>query len=507
MQTHTQSSRTRTIKAGASGASALMLILFSIHAHAIDVTVQTTDCEGATGFTSFESTRLVKIQDAVCVDPTNPSGKLQQVLLRSDGSVTQFEVVTVTKEESKSIIGQIRQVKDAELENLTRPDVIVERKEVTQILQPRTSPTRSSTSRTTEPGSPPLIEVSDPPVSGTRSLTNIITDPGLSQRLVVGRVRAAGGVASLTVNGQAQQVSESGLFKANIEVSKDRTPVTIVAVDQQGQSSSVEFRLVRAQPDTKITTADAGRFGRYHALIIANSQYSALDDLVTPANDGNAIADILTNQYGFNVTKLFDATRYDMLTALNNLRRELNDNDNLLIYFAGHGAFDKANNRGHWLPTDAEHDSTANWVSTIDITDIVNAMSAKHVLVVADSCYSGALTRAENTELDPGMSEQLRDKWLTAVAQTRSRHLLTSGGVKPIVDDGGNGHSVFANALIEVLRDGTGIIESSTIYRRVKDLVATRSQELQLSQTPNYAKLKRTGHEFGEFLLVAHSDQ
>ena len=138
----------------------------------------------------------------------------------------------------------------------------------------------------------------------------------------------------------------------------------------------------------------------------------------------------------------------------------------------------------------------------IRVTDVVNAMSAKHVLVVADSCYSGALTRSENTELDPGMSDDLRARWLQAMAKTRSRHLLTSGGVKPIVDDGGNGHSVFANALIEVLSDGGGIIESSVLYRRVKELVSMRAQELQLEQTPNYAKLKRTGHEFGEFLLI-----
>jgi uncharacterized caspase-like protein len=239
--------------------------------------------------------------------------------------------------------------------------------------------------------------------------------------------------------------------------------------------------------------------------VVANNQYQHLDDLATPENDATVIARILRERYGFEVTTLYDATRYDLLSGLNDMRRRLTENDNLLIYFAGHGAYDKANNRGHWLPVDAEHDSTANWVSTIDITDLVNGMSARHVLVVADSCYSGALSRTAQTDLDPGMTDELRLRWLKAIARTRSRHVLTSGGLAPVPDDGGNGHSIFANALIEVLDRGEGVIESSAVFREVKQRVEDRAEALQVDQTPDYAQLKRTGHEYGEFVLVARA--
>ena len=73
-----------------------------------------------------------------------------------------------------------------------------------------------------------------------------------------------------------------------------------------------------------------------------------------------------------------------------------------------------------------------------------------------------------------------------------------------MVDDGGNGHSVFANAFIEVLSRGVGIIESSTVYQEVNALVKERTKALALDQNPRYAELKRTGHEFGEFLLVSN---
>ena len=202
------------------------------------------------------------------------------------------------------------------------------------------------------------------------------------------------------------------------------------------------------------------------------------------------------------MTKLYDADRYEVLTALNGLRRDLTDGDNLLIYYAGHGEYDKVNNRGHWLPVDAESDSTANWIATTEITDTLNAMSTKHVLVVADSCYSGSLTRSTLTQLDPGMSENARNEWLRTIAATRSRYVLTSGGVKPVLDDSGNGHSVFATAFIDVLRESDGVLEGTRLYRAVRERVETRARELNVDQSPQYSPLKQTGHEYGEFLLV-----
>ena len=482
------------------------LVLASHAAFAVNVTVETTDCNGGTGVASFESSRLAKIQDAVCADPTDPEVKLQQVLLHSQRG-SSYEVLTVTRSGRQNIMDQINNISGAELRNLERPDVLIEQREVLNQTAPRasSSATRGNPSVSESEGVPPEIEISDPPISRVRSQTSIITSPGLNERSVVGRVRSSRQIVSLTVNGNAEQLSDQGVFVASVPLREERTPVSVIAVDENGSSSSVDFVLVRSAPAPEVGSQATApnEFGAYHALVIANADYANLDDLVTPLNDGQVIAGVLAQVYGFEVTKLFNASRYEMMSALNNLRRELTENDNLLIYFAGHGAFDEANKRGHWLPVDAEHNSTANWVSTIDITDIVNAMSARHILVVADSCYSGALTRSEHITLDPGMSDDLRQRWLRTVAKTRSRHLLTSGGIKPVVDDGGNGHSVFANALIEVLSHASGIVESSAVYERVNALVAERARALHLEQTPRYAQLKRTGHEYGEFLLVA----
>lgn len=468
-----------------------------------EVTAQTMECSGDIGFTSFDSRDLYKIQPGECSDP-NTGNKLQQVLLKSRGGLVNYEVLWVTQEEARNILTQITEIKNAKLERLTRPNIVIEKKSV--IKQEAAPVVRApvSATRGDQPG--PEINVIDPPVSNTRSISNIITPAGVDSRLVVGRIDAPAGLLSLTINGQPQDVDEQGMFKAKVSVSQSKTPVKLVAVDKQGKQNSLEFRLLpemlAESASTDTDASDTSIFGNYHALVIANNQYEKLDDLSTPINDADAISDVLKQRYGFSVTRLNNATRYEMLSALNKLRRELTEKDNLLLYYAGHGEYDKTNVRGHWLPIDAERDSSANWVSTVAITDIINAMSAKHVLVVADSCYSGALTRSASTELDPGMSDDLRAKWLRAIAKTRSRYVLTSGGVKPVLDDGGNGHSMFANALLNTLQENRGVLEGSKLYRDVKTRVQVRAEELRVEQSPQYAKLKRTGHEFGEFLLV-----
>lgn len=475
----------------------------------IEITVQTTDCSGDTGFSSFSSRDLYKIQAADCSDPNEPGKKLQQVLLKSSSGLSRYDVLWVTEDEARGIMQQIKEARGAKLKRLARPEVLIREETVIRHERPPARDDYRSGAGTSAGAvrgelAGPAINIIDPPIANTRSVTNVITPAGAGGRLVVGRVEAPAGLLSLTVNGRPETVDSQGLFKVTVPVSKSKTPVSVVAVDKQGKRSTVEFRLLpeALQEEPPGKTPDAGVFGKYYALVIASNRYEKLDDLVTPINDAEAIAGILKEKYGFTVTKLYDATRYELLSALNAMRRDLTEKDNLLIYYAGHGEYDKANNRGHWLPVDAERDSTANWVSTVAITDIINAMSAKHVLVVADSCYSGALTRSAGTELDPGMSEEVRMKWLRVIAKTRSRYVLTSGGVKPVLDDGGNGHSIFANALIKALRENQGVLEGSKLYRQIKSQIMARAEELNVEQVPRYAKLKRTGHEYGEFLLV-----
>jgi hypothetical protein len=234
--------------------------------------------------------------------------------------------------------------------------------------------------------------------------------------------------------------------------------------------------------------------GRYHALVIGNNNYKSLPKLKTAVGDAQSVAKVLMEKYGFQVTVLTDATRYQILTALAKLRSTLKLDDNLLVYYAGHGVLDEGADAGYWLPVDAENDNPANWVSTTDLTNSMRAMDSRHVMIVADSCYSGTLLRGVATA---PRADTDRKVWLKRMVEKRSRTALTSGGLEPVTDGGGSGHSVFTKAFLDALIENAEAIDGQALFAMVR-----RPVVLNADQTPAYADIRSAGHDGGDFILV-----
>ena len=171
-------------------------------------------------------------------------------------------------------------------------------------------------------------------------------------------------------------------------------------------------------------------------------------------------------------------------------RHILKENDNFLIYYAGHGYFDRDVNRGYWLPINADTDTSAEWISNADIPDKLKAIKAKHIIIIADSCYSGTLIR--------GIKVVSKDSdYLFRMASKKARTVLTSGGVEPVLDSAGGKHSVFAKALLEALENNTGVMDGTTLFTRIR-----RPVMLNAKQTPQYFDIRFAGHEGGDFLFL-----
>ena len=232
-------------------------------------------------------------------------------------------------------------------------------------------------------------------------------------------------------------------------------------------------------------------FGSYHALVIGNNNYQNLPKLHTAINDARSMADVLEAKYGYEVELLLDATRSEIFKAIYAYRRRLTGHDNLLIYYAGHGWLDKEADEGYWLPVDAERQDPANWISNSSITSSLRAMKAKHVLVVADSCYSGKLARGIKISL--GSSD-----YYQRISMKKARTVMASGGLEPVADNGGKGnHSVFASALIEALNENQGILDATLLFSKIRRPVMVNAD-----QTPEYSDIRKAGHDGGDFLFV-----
>ncbi len=356
----------------------------------------------------------------------------------------------------------------------------------------------------------PTLSMIEPKLQLTRGIAVVAVSRDITSRQVTGRVDAPLGLMTLTVNGESQQVNERGIFSTSVPLKAVKTNVEIIAIDTTGKESRVDFELSAGQDlsasnstqSPKPAQDEGPRFGNYYALIIGNSKYQYLPDLKTPKNDVMDVAKILEDNYGFQNTILLDVGRNEIISAMNEFRKTLTSDDNFLIYYAGHGGLDEVNNRGHWLPTDAEPDNPANWLNNTVVTDFLNLTNAKQILVVADSCYSGSLTRSALMNLQGGMTEQEYKKYLSVLSRKKARTALTSGGLKPVLDAGGGKHSIFSQALLESLDNNKEILEGQRLYREVLARVSNRASNINFEQEPEYAPINFSGHEGGDFLFV-----
>ena len=304
--------------------------------------------------------------------------------------------------------------------------------------------------------------------------------------------------AAVTKLEQEVKDRQAGLAAKDDEIKRLKDQLASIETEPKSRAPT-PTNTMRPLPPVAIPVIE---FGRYHALVIGINNYRRLPKLETPINDAKEVAQILQSEYGFEVTTLLDPDRYQILSALNQLRQSLIDKDNLLIYYAGHGVLDSVNQRGNWLPVDAEPDSSANWISNVQVTDILNAMAARQILVVADSCYSGTLTRDVTTALGHARDDVERVKWYKIMISRPSRVALTSGGLEPVLDSSGGKHSLFAQLFLQALRKNSDAMATQELYQQIEPVVATRTAELKIHQVPEYAPIKMAGHEAGDFVFV-----
>jgi len=345
-------------------------------------------------------------------------------------------------------------------------------------------------------GDDPRIEMIDPKIKLTRGIQAQIKTRSGASRTIVGKVIATYGLESFTVNGIDEKLNESGIFKFKKNVQASDVPIRLVVVDNKGNSTVLEMVL---SPEGKVpeNIADEGpdlNFGEYHALIIGNNEYvnPSWQDLKTPTYDASVVDKVLREQYGFKTKVLKNATRSQILHVFSEYQKELDANDNLLIYYAGHGQIDQEDNRGFWIPVDGGgNDRRLNWISNLIIADYLSSIQSKHILVIADSCYSGMLTRGVMG------SAKISKEAMRAMLKKKSRTALTSGDIQPVLDGGGGKHSIFAKALIDTLDANKSILAGENLYSKVYESVT-----LKVEQLPQYAPIRFAGHQAGDFLFV-----
>jgi uncharacterized caspase-like protein len=235
--------------------------------------------------------------------------------------------------------------------------------------------------------------------------------------------------------------------------------------------------------------AQIAGLGKFYAVVIGENAYGKFEALPTAVNDARAVAQLLEQRYGFKVTRLENAENKDILAALNATGKQMTDRDNLIIFYAGHGAL--RNEKGYWQPVDADFDMT-NWISPANIKDVMLDHPSRRTLIIADSCYSGALVHGTPPVSSPSAD---RDK--------HARIVISSGGDAPVIDSADGQHSIFTHALLEVLNSPEHkITDVQSLFARIRERVIDSARRAGREQNPQLSAIAEVGDEGGTFFFV-----
>ncbi|MCU0358200.1 MAG: caspase family protein [Cyclobacteriaceae bacterium] len=232
--------------------------------------------------------------------------------------------------------------------------------------------------------------------------------------------------------------------------------------------------------------------GKYYALIIGVSDYQNYKlNLYRPSLDAQKLHTIITTTYSFeneNVTLLLNPTRQEILTSLYNLRRQLNKEDNLLIFYAGHGMYDEEAGQGYWWPKDADSENPSNWLSNSDLRDQIRGIKALHILLIADACFSGGIFRTRSAE-----KIQTADIDIISLYKLPSRRAITSGTLTTVPDN-----SVFFDYLCKSLETNSNqFLGSQVLFNSFRLNVINNT-----FQVPQEGVISETGDEGGDFIFI-----
>ena len=256
-------------------------------------------------------------------------------------------------------------------------------------------------------------------------------------------------------------------------------PVTTIAKNEEELAITLEGLGITKLP-------------KYHALIVGVSEYqnsgAGLPNLDMPAKDAEKLYNVLTQRYAFepdNVTLLKNPTREEIINNFDRLAETVGEKDNLLIFYAGHGYYDKAKDFGYWLPSDAKTTSRSAWIANSQIKDYIGAIKSKHTLLITDACFGGSIfkTRAVSTMIIR-FNEVYRDN---------SRKALTSGNLTEVPDK-----SIFLKYLLKSLDENNDLfLSASALFSRIYEPILNNAPT-----TPQFGIVQGAGDEGGDFVFI-----
>ncbi len=311
---------------------------------------------------------------------------------------------------------------------------------------------------------------------------------------IEGTVKDTDGIKSMMINRFAVNIAMDGSFSKEIPLISGENQVVFKVIDNNDMEFTKSYTLV-SEASAAVASAEEITVGDYYALLIGINEYDdpQIVDLDRPVQDAELLANVLTDQYTFepgNVMLLKDASRADIIDALDNLRKKITPNDNLLLFYAGHGLWDEEGEIGYWIPSDGSKSSTAGYFRNSTLTDLIGAIKSKHTLLLADACFSGAIFKSRRAFFDADVA-------VNKLYELPSRKAMTSGTLTEVPD-----RSAFLEYLNKRLNSNSQkYMTASRLFTNIRETVINNSDVI-----PQYGTIQKVGDEGGEFIFIRRTN-
>jgi uncharacterized caspase-like protein len=239
--------------------------------------------------------------------------------------------------------------------------------------------------------------------------------------------------------------------------------------------------------------------GNQWLFVIGINTYIDWPRLNSAVNDAKTVRNVLLDRYHFDqhhLIELYDeeATRSNILAKLRYLANRVGPDDSIVIFYSGHGHLDSITNEGSWIPVESSREDISAWISNYDIKSYlkIDAIKAKHILLISDSCFSGDFFRGHKGKLP-----DVNDKVIKKAYELSSRQAITSGGLEPVVDAGFEDNSIFTYFLAKSLSENNKpFLIPSEFFPDIKAGVVENAEQL-----PRFGTIKNTGGQQGGELV------
>jgi len=328
----------------------------------------------------------------------------------------------------------------------------------------------------------PLIYISEPAnlASGTVTFSESLLK-------IVGSAIDESGIHMIKLNGRETKINENGNFVMYMPLQMGDNFVTIEVQDINDNTTVKRFTVKRKNLDgEEYDPVDA----KNYLFIVGINRYQYWPQLFNAVRDAEDVLNTLVSMYDFsfsNVKMLLDeqASLNNIYVELTKYVEQIGPQDNLVVYYSGHGHYDQLLNEGYWVPFDAKVDAPGEYLSNSNLLKVINSINSQHTFMVVDACFSGSLF-APSTR---GYTDN--------VEKYKSRWGLASGRLETVSDGAYGENSPFANKFIEFLKTNEKEeFPVSELVQIVKVKVADES-----NQTPIGNPLKSVGDEGGEFIF------